>query len=458
VSAVLQEAPVAAEAGSGPAPSGGARSPRALAKPAAGALRPEVIASGERLEELRGDWAALNLSARAGCLFLGPEWQLPWWKHFGAGRELRVVALREGPRLVGLLPLFRERVRLGGISARRLAFLGDGAAGCDYLDVLAAPGREDEVQAEALRALLALDWDACELDGLLRESATALALVQRFPPGRLTAFAEQGGAVRREAQLRFVCPYIPLDGSYEEYLATFGRRENLRRREKWLARQPGFEIACARTPEEAAPALEAFFRLHRARWAAEGGSDGLAGERFEEFHRDAVAELARAGMLRLYTLSCARRPVASVYGVVQRNRFLYYQSGYDPLWASRSVGLVLLARTVKDAFAEGLGEFDFLRGNEAYKAQWKRAERWTIRLQLFRGRRGLLGRAALRTAGLLRSAVKSALPGGALSAVRVARRLLRAPPPEGEGRWSAALKIFAAARNDGPGAGDNQRT
>jgi CelD/BcsL family acetyltransferase involved in cellulose biosynthesis len=438
MSAALQEEPVAADL--------------------AGALHPEVIDSAARLEELRSEWAALNLSARSGCLFLGPEWQLPWWKHFGAGRELCVVALREGRRLVGLLPLFRERVRLGGISVRRVAFLGDGAAGCDYLDVLAAPGREGEVHAEALRALFALDWDACELDGMLRESSTALALAQQFPPGRPTARAEPGGAVRREAQLRFVCPYIPLHGSYDEYLATFGRRENLRRREKWLARQPGFEIACARTPEQAAPALDAFFRLHRARWAAEGGSDGLADERFEGFHRDAVAELARAGMLRLYTLSCARRPVASVYGVVQRNRFLYYQSGYDPLWASRSVGLVLLARTVKDAFAEGLAEFDFLRGNEAYKAQWKRAERWLIRLQLFRGRRGLLGRTAMRTAGSLRTAAKSALPGKALSAARVARRLLRAPSPEGESRWSAALKILAAARNGGPGVGNNQGT
>jgi CelD/BcsL family acetyltransferase involved in cellulose biosynthesis len=438
MSAALREEPVAADL--------------------AGALRPEVIDSPARLEELRSEWAALNLSAGSGCLFLGPEWQLPWWKHFGAGRELCAIAVHEGPRLVGMLPLFRERVRLGGISVRRVAFLGDGAAGCDYLDVLAAPGREGEVHAEALRALFALDWDSCELDGMLRESSAALALAQRLPPGRPTAGAELGGAVRRDAQLRFVCPYIPLHGSYDEYLATFGRRENLRRREKWLARQPGFEIACARTPEEAAPALEAFFRLHRARWAAEGGSDGLADERFEKFHRDAVAELARAGMLRLYTLSCARRPVASVYGVVQRNRFLYYQSGYDPLWASRSVGLVLLARTVKDAFAEGLAEFDFLRGNEAYKAQWKRAERWLIRLQLFRGRRGLLGRTAQRTAGSLRVAAKSAIPGKAWSAARIARRLLRAPLPEGESRWSAALKILAAARNDGPGVGNNQGT
>jgi CelD/BcsL family acetyltransferase involved in cellulose biosynthesis len=412
-----------------------------------------VLTAPAELEAIRAEWAALNGSARAGCLFLGPEWLIPWWKHFGAGRFLQVVALREGSSLVGLLPLFAERVRTGGIAARRVAFLGDGATGCDYLDLLASPGRESEVLARSLRAVLALPWDFCELDGLLRESATALSLSQRYPQGR--AAVERGGSGRvvRDAQLRFVCPYIPLGGTYQEYLQGLGRRENLRRREKWLARQPGFSITVARTPEETLPDLERFLALHRARWAAEGGSDGLADERHEAFHRDAAAELARAGMLRLYTLYCARRPVASVYGVVHRRRFLYYQSGYDPLWASRSVGMVLLARTVHDAFAEGCTEFDFLRGNEAYKAQWKRAERWTVRLQLFRGARGRMVRSGFLAGKAARGAVKAVVPEGALSAAKMAQRLLRAPRLEGETAWAALVRGVAAVQGKSIGDG-----
>lgn len=409
-----------------------------------------VLTTGGELEAIAAEWAALNARASAGCLFLGPEWLIPWWRHFGGGRELKAVALRDGPRLVGFLPLFAERTRLGGIAARRIAFLGDGATGCDYLDVLADPGREEEVLGEAVRALFALPWDSCDLDGMLREGPTALALAQRFPARR--PVSAEGGSVVRDAQLRFVCPTIPLRGTYEDYLQGLGRRENLRRREKWLARQPGFAITVARTPAEAGPDLARFFALHRARWAVEGGSDGLADERHEAFHRDAADALARAGMLRLYTLWCARRPVASVYGAVQRNRFLYYQSGYDPLWASRSVGMVLLARTVKDAFAEGCEEFDFLRGDEAYKMQWKRAERWTVRLQLFRGARGRAARSANLAARGLREAFKAALPEGALSSARTARRLLRAPRPEGETAFGALTRVVSAARGAGVGA------
>jgi CelD/BcsL family acetyltransferase involved in cellulose biosynthesis len=376
------------------------------------------------------EWRALNDRARSGNMFLSPDWLQPWWEHFGEGREQQILCVRENGRLIGLLPLFAEKMRLGGVEARRIAFLGDGDTGCDYLDALAEPGREREVLEHCLAALMKLPWDLCDLDGLWRESFTAGQLAARFPPRR--------GALLRDARLRFVCPHIPLQGTYDDFLRTLGRRENLRRREKWIFRQPGVSIACAKAPEEAARATEEFLQLHRARWAVEGGSDGLSEERHENFHRAASQRLAQTGALRMYTLYVARRPVASVYGVVHGGKFNYYQSGYDPNWASRSVGLVLLARSVSDAFGEGLREFDFLHGNEGYKGEWARGERWTVELRLWRGARGRAARAALRASVFARETIKAALPRRAVEAVRKARRILRAP----DSKVTAALRIL----------------
>ena len=201
-------------------------------------------------------------------------------------------------------------------------------------------------------------------------------------------------------------------------------------------------MSCAREPAAAAKATDEFLALHRARWAVEGGSDGLSDARHEAFHRDAAQELARAGMLRMYTLYA--RAAAGRFRLRRRARdkFNYYQSGYDPNWASRSVGLVLLARTVQDAFAEGLREFDFLRGNEGYKGEWSRGERWTIQLRLWRGARARAARAALGAGLFAREAVKAALPQRAIDAVRKARRVLRAGSGKDEPRLSAMLKIL----------------
>src|SRR5207253_921922 len=104
-----------------------------------------------------------------------------------------------------------------------------------------------------------------------------------------------------------------------------------------------------------------FLELHRARWSVEGGSYGLSDERHEAFHRAAVQQLAERGWLRLYTLFAARRPVASVYGVVQQGKFLYYQSGYDPAWGGKSVGLAGLRRARRLLHAprpEGMGRWE----------------------------------------------------------------------------------------------------
>jgi len=106
------------------------------------ALRTEVVRDAAGLLRLRAEWSALCSEARSGSLFLSPEWLVPWWEHFGEGREPSCIALFERERLVGFLPLFTEPVRIAGMPARRVAFLGDGATGCDYLDVLAAPGRD----------------------------------------------------------------------------------------------------------------------------------------------------------------------------------------------------------------------------------------------------------------------------------------------------------------------------
>ena len=211
------------------------------------------------------EWRALNAVARAGNMFLSPDWLEPWWAQWGTGRELQLVCVREGGRLIGFLPLFSEEVRVGGVPVTRIAFVGDGETGCDYLDILAAPGREREVFERALDAVRDLSWDLCDLDGLWRESFTAVTLAQRFPNARTSE------GMLRDGKLRYVCPHIPLQGTYDDYLKGLSRRENLKRREKWIFKMPGTSVECARTPEEALKATEHFLTLHKARWAADGG-------------------------------------------------------------------------------------------------------------------------------------------------------------------------------------------
>jgi len=61
------------------------------------------------------------------------------------------------------------------------------------------------------------------------------------------------------------------------------------------------------------------------------------------------------------------RRVASVLCFRAGDELLLYNSGYDPLFAGLSVGLLSKALALKRAIDLGSKRFDFLRGAERYK-------------------------------------------------------------------------------------------
>ena len=154
------------------------------------------------------------------------------------------------------------------------------------------------------------------------------------------------------------------------------------RRRKWLEKQEGYCIEKTESPGALAGPMTDFFRLHALRWAGDGGSQGIKGAGVEAFHRDATGLLAERGRVRMYTMKVAGQAVASVYGILHQGRFIYFQSGYDPAWRSKSAGLVLVGETFMDAFAAGLTEYDFLRGTETYKSDWTSQQRKTVALRI----------------------------------------------------------------------------
>jgi CelD/BcsL family acetyltransferase involved in cellulose biosynthesis len=84
---------------------------------------------------------------------------------------------------------------------------------------------------------------------------------------------------------------------------------------------------------------------------------------------------------------------------------------------------VLVGRTVEDAYARGLADYDFLRGTEPYKLDWAgdRRETCTVRLRAPSLRAGTAAAAeeAYRTA---RGLAKAVAPERVWGALRRARR------------------------------------
>lgn len=366
-----------------------------------------------RLAALREEWGALFDAARDPSPFLSSEWLHPWWRRFGARRSVWILEARDRAGALAGLLLLSARPGLPG--ARRWRLLGNGVTGADGLDVLARAADAAAVRAAIARALAGSvrAWDALDLEDLPAGSPTVSALRAALDPR----------GVRTVVERRFACPGFAVAGTFEAHIARVRRRETFGRRVRWLARQPGFRIEVATAPAEAAAAMDDFLRLHRLRWAAEGGSWGIPPGEPEAFHREVAPLLAARGWLRLYRLFVGRDAIAAVYGIEVGRRFYYYQSGWDPAWSARSPGIVLVGRTVEDAYARGLTDYDFLRGEEPYKLDWAQDRRELVAVRLRApGLRADAAAAAERAARAARGIARAVAPERAWNVLRRVRR------------------------------------
>jgi CelD/BcsL family acetyltransferase involved in cellulose biosynthesis len=273
-----------------------------------------------------------------------------------------------------------------------LRFIGHGAA--DQLGPVCAP-EDRRAAADALRRLLAerRDWN--------------VMLAERLPPAEGWTGMLGGTVVHHEES-----PTLQIGGrSFDEFLASRSKnfREQARRRERKLRREHEVEIRLS-DADHLDGDLDTLFALHEKRWEDE--SEALSGAR-ERFHRDFARRALERGWLRLWVLEADGAPRAAWYGFRFAQMEWYYQSGRDPEWERQSVGFVLLAHTVREAFDAGMLEYRLLRGGEEYKGRFSSDDPGLETIALPRGLAGKGALLAARTArsmpaGLRRRAVKLA--------------------------------------------------
>jgi len=74
---------------------------------------------------------------------------------------------------------------------------------------------------------------------------------------------------------------------------------------------------------------------------------------------------------------------AVMYGIFYNRTFYFYQHGFDDSYQQYSIGLVLMALSIRTALEEGAAEFDMLWGTEPYKFLWARNTRELHDIHLF---------------------------------------------------------------------------
>ena len=81
-------------------------------------------------------------------------------------------------------------------------------------------------------------------------------------------------------------------------------------------------------------------------------------------------EFLRRGWLEFFLLDINGTPVAAQFGFRHDTTVFALQEGRDPAYSLDAVGYVLRAHALKEFIADGVRRYDFLAGDDEYKARW----------------------------------------------------------------------------------------
>jgi CelD/BcsL family acetyltransferase involved in cellulose biosynthesis len=306
----------------------------------------EILTSEAAVAALAAQWQ--QLQARVGrSPFTDSRWIDAWWRFLGKphGFRLHVAAGWESDRLVAVAPL--AVVRRHGL--RRLQWAG--AEVFDYCDMLL----EDQRHAATL-------WQAVR-----RRGGYDLAQLRDVVPAAsclpaLSAFASRV----RHAQACHIRIDWPTGEAWLAQLSS-STRSLYRRRLRQLEAKGPVRYEVTRVAPLPGEVIDALVRQKTA-WCAEHGKSSVFAKPGAAAFFRRLAELgAEAGNLHLSSLHCGEQIVATHLGFVHADTFYWYMPSYDGAFAQVSPGRVMMMKCIGWAIDNGLGEFDFLRGEEDYK-------------------------------------------------------------------------------------------
>lgn len=337
----------------------------------------------DELKPYADDWDRLA----AGSPFRGWTWLSSWWRNYGShnGDDSRthlaaLCVFDDADALIGVAPWYLDCSTVWG---RVLRSLGDGEVCSDYLGVLCHPADEESV-IEALADYLvanamsddpeALHWDLMDLDGIDADDRVMSALVERLASLNCEFYQQ---AVAN-------CWRLTLPAEWDCYVASVGRnlRHKIRKLDRNYWDSGRVTLHEVERLSELPAAMDILIDLHQRRRVALGEKGCFASARFLAFFREVMPELLRHGQLQLYWLELDGQPVAAECLLLSGGILYMYQGGIDPAAAQHEPGNLIHMGILQKAIKGGIVAFDFLRGDEPYKARFYARPRPIIRLHL----------------------------------------------------------------------------
>jgi len=327
-----------------------------------------VLKDSEAFRALEEEWEDLYDDSALSTPFQSWAWLYSWWEAFGEDYELRLITVRDGTLLVGIIPLMQER----GWGLRRLRQIG---LDFDQADLLARNGWEYKVSEAGIEALKQMMGSWCVVDlQALSPAAAAWGIFQRWDGPRSCM------PVARYRSIEVKPP--------DELLASLSRnqRQSVRRTLR-RAGEDGVYSVLIGAEEELEQAARRLVALHRKlRQGRRMARDHLTSA-FESFVVGAARRMTDRGLGRICELRRDREVLISSLALLGREVTHAYLVGVSQeardryQWSSLAIWDALEMARTRDSTRLCLSS-----GLEPYKQRWAPDDVLYCRVILGRGR------------------------------------------------------------------------
>lgn len=326
----------------------------------------------KELFSYKEEWRRLLEQLGSADIFLHPHWVASWLKVYGSSYDLFSIVIEKKKHLEALFLLCAKK----SLGITTLSFVGKPVS--DRMEFIIKKGEEKKCLDLFLDWLVdQRGWDVLNLENL------------SYPSDTITFLKE--GSKRRGLKLvegnRDVSYYIDLRQyeNYEHYLLkTFKRdhRNYFRRLQKKLFAQTRAQWEILQGIDR--PLLKALELLE-----IERSFRGSKGASFfsQPFNRLFLENLAKSRYFQERTYIILLRSheniLAYLMCFVCGDRLFAYQTAYDRRYAKLSIGTQTFLESIRFAFSRNLKIYDFLIGDEVFKARFTKTVQESLSLFLY---------------------------------------------------------------------------
>jgi len=204
-------------------------------------------------------------------------------------------------------------------------------------------------------------WDICEFNTMPPHSPVG---------NRLQTTLQQRGW----SSYNYNRPWsvVQLPSTWESYLKRLSAKERgkLGTRLRRLQKQYSVRFRKCSEASEIPASLSTLFQLHQQHWTLKGQSGSFMSTARQNFYHEISRSFHARKWLEMWILDLDGKPVAAQFGFRYRDTFFSLQEGFDPDYASDSVGYVLRGHVIAQLIAAGVRRYDFLAGKGPDKTRW----------------------------------------------------------------------------------------